>query len=439
MKRLFSLFLSLILVLGLVSCASSSASKISSEEKAITDAASAEALETLARQYGDEGKYEYAMQAAKKLLELDPDSQDGYLLKAELRIREMQSAYGELNAMVEEDLGSVPDPAAYKEELARMYEEAGLDLIIPFVPDYASPEEINTVGNSAQNLYGIVWNADGSSVSGVFASQGEWIYYADPKDHYALYKGRTDGGSLEKITSDAACSLNVAGDWIYYINRGEENSLYKIRTDGSGRTRLTDDACASAVVCGDWIYYVNQDDRDTIYRIGIDGAAREIFGKTDAKLLFTDGVWLYFSSEDEENLVRLKLDKSGQEYLLGRWHVWVYLYEGWLYYLTDDNGLAILKMRPDGADVTEVWHYDAKINFYALLDGRLIVSVRDREGKEGLLALRLDTLEEELSLENVHSEAVCSDSRGNVYFITSADDLGLYRIDWETGSAVPIG
>jgi tetratricopeptide (TPR) repeat protein len=257
----------------------SPATGLSPEEQAIADASSSDELNSLISVCISDKNYPLALKAVDRLLELDPADDAAYAMKTELLILTLKDAYEALNDALAEDVGKVSDPAGYRALVRQLYDEAGLELGVPFAPDSTSGDEINTVGASAGNLSACCFIGQDFSAwqSGVLTWQGEWVYFSEYAENFALYKMRLDGSDRQLVCAAGAASLNVVGDWIYFSNVGDNNKLYKVRTDGSLLTKLADDRCDSLCVLGDRIYYINADDGDTIYQIGTDGSEPRLF------------------------------------------------------------------------------------------------------------------------------------------------------------------
>lgn len=102
------------------------------------------------------------------------------------------------------------------------------------------------------------------SVSGTdtLVVQGGWVYFAHPADGGKLYRVRTDGSRLGRLSDDEPCHLNVAGRRIYYYNGNRETGygLYTMTIDGEERTCLND---RDSITClrvnrHGWAYYLNE-------------------------------------------------------------------------------------------------------------------------------------------------------------------------------------
>jgi len=141
----------------------------------------------------------------------------------------------------------------------------------------------NTVGNIA--------------TGGIVAQSGDWIYYTTKSaENKGLFKIRTDGTDITKLSDDYSIYINVLGDWVYFSNESDGYKLYKIRTDGTDKTKLNDDHSEFINVVGDWAYYVNRDDSCCIYKIGIDGSGRNKVNDEVSSFINVVGGWIYYAN-----------------------------------------------------------------------------------------------------------------------------------------------
>ncbi|MFP4977309.1 DUF5050 domain-containing protein [Paenibacillus sp. CN-4] len=91
----------------------------------------------------------------------------------------------------------------------------------------------------------------GGSISGLNV-QGDWLYF---NQNSKLYKMRTDGSELTKLSDDFAYNLNVSGDWVYYCDYSGNKNLVRIRTDGTQRQELTQRKSLDIHVLGSYVFY----------------------------------------------------------------------------------------------------------------------------------------------------------------------------------------
>ncbi len=408
-------------------------------EQTIEAATTAEELDGLMQQHYKAGEYDLALLAADKLLALNTADNDTHRLRAEIWIEKLKKDYMSFNAAVADSVAKAGDPVTYKDDVARMYGEAGLDLVMPFVPDYKSPDEINTTGNSRINAASGVWQKDlWMAYNGLFAVQGEWVYFSDASHNFALSKMRTGGKDIRNVCSDGAININVIGDWIYYVNINDKYSVYKICTDGSKREKVCGDKSANLCVAGDWIFYCSLNDNNTIYKVKSDGSVRQKLG-AQADFLYLEEDWLYFSPPGNKGFFRMRLDGSGQQALIkGKWLAHAQIRDGWIYYLTDVKGMVVMKTPLKGGKEVEVLRYDGKINTVAIVGDRLILCVRDKDGNEPILAYNLESMKLVLQIKNAGTEAICVDGDHNVYFYNGFESNALYRIDWQKGVGIKL-
>jgi len=97
---------------------------------------------------------------------------------------------------------------------------------------------------------------------GVFGQVvGDYVYYqwievlGGGEYPMGVRRVRLDNTGNEDIITDRVGGFNVVGDWIYYTNLSENYALYRIRTDGTGNERLNNSIMhGGVIVLGDWIY-----------------------------------------------------------------------------------------------------------------------------------------------------------------------------------------
>lgn len=68
--------------------------------------------------------------------------------------------------------------------------------------------------------------------NGRLSSQNNWIYFANPKDQFKLYKMDWRGQSLKKLSDDSPDNIQVVGRWIYY---NSQDGIVQIDLDGGQR------------------------------------------------------------------------------------------------------------------------------------------------------------------------------------------------------------
>ncbi len=382
--------------------------------------------------------YTQALEAVEGILADDPGNNEAYALKLRLFFMALQDSYRALNDMIAADSEKADDRSAYLNVARQLYGQADLGLVIPFKPDYANPGDVNYDGTLPMNLPSSLLIDDRhweqGSITGVFASQGDWVYFVNAADDFSLWKVRSGGGSMQRILPEAAGSLNVLGDWIYYRAVNENNAMYRVRTDGSEKTLVTGDSCADLYCKGEWVYYQNAGEDNAFYRISLDGGRREYL-ENKGVMHFIQGDYLYYSTPDDSNLLRMNIVTLRNETLLKKqWHVNTRMMEGKLYTVTDRKGMVILRMNEDGSEKEDLMKVDGKPYCCAVQDGQLALSVRTQEG-ERLLNYPMDTLKDPQTLMTDSTDALCMDARGRLYALNPD---GLYLLDLKNNAAVKV-
>ena len=218
-----------------------------------------------------------------------------------------------------------------------------------------------------------------------------WIYHTqtyftgpihDRVMHANIYRIRTDGTGLERISDDAGLFLNVVDGWIYYVNRDSNRNLYRIRTDGTGRERLSDHVIYTMHVMDGWVFY------NLIPRY----AAETLIGVTfDDDIEFSESGYIYKVRTDGTE--RTRISYANSQALLP--------YNSWIYYADRDNDLALYRMRHDGTEVMRI--VDKSIHLINMVDGWLYYAhfAEDREYRR-LYKVRPDGTDRQL----VHDSSV---------------------------------
>ncbi len=73
-----------------------------------------------------------------------------------------------------------------------------------------------------------------------YAVENNWIYYSNHNDVGRLYKIRSDGTGITRLSIQTACDIEVLGDWLYYYNTSETGGAFRTKTDGSKTEKLVD-------------------------------------------------------------------------------------------------------------------------------------------------------------------------------------------------------
>lgn len=418
MKRSLLIIMVSVLVLGAAACADPAArlAKQTPDE-----------LRQLVKQSITAGNYEAAYDAAIALIEKDPESAEGYTAAATALFEMSNANFEKINSLLAQGCEKAKDGAQDIAEWVR-HNEPNFAISLPFIPDYASPDQVNTVGITSGNMM------NGERRGGQVTAQGEWVYFSSRSQNGALYKMSLDGESIEKLSDDSACFLNVAGDWIYYCNQSDNNKLYKIRTDGSERTPVSDDSCEYISLSNGWLYYLTLN--DGFCRVRTDGSERTKLSDAFMKFPYVTGEWVYYSSKEDTGAIwRVRVDGSEEQRLSerGQWVISYCISDGWVYYLADINGMVIERMRLDGSEATEIYRYDGKISAFNVAGNRLFLSVSDKATrKDSIVIVSTETLEVEQQFDRV-TEVICTVGEDWLYFADWNDGDTWYRINIDSG------
>lgn len=100
----------------------------------------------------------------------------------------------------------------------------------------------------------------------------EWVYFGNPDDNYKIYRMKTDGTGLTKITDAVFQGIRSLDNWIYYIDTNSKYNpakLARIKWDGTDKEILSEEEILSFCTSEDYIFYIYE---NNIYRMGKDGS-----------------------------------------------------------------------------------------------------------------------------------------------------------------------
>lgn len=366
-------------------CAPSAANQPQSPDQAPEPAASPssaleladtpEALEALILQYQNERDFQGVYDAAKKLTQIDPANTNAYLAAASALLALNEQNEQEMKRILAEGLSNAPQGV---DTIENWLTENGLTgaVELPFEPDYESPDQINTIGNTAGNLSSILrasyWRG------GFVATQAGWIYYARFTEDYAsLYKMRTDGSGQMKFEGVHGYCLNVVGDWLYFINPDDGDRPYRMRTDGKELQKISDFGCSSMSVCGDWVYSDGYADNRAYYRFRTDGSEQTPLTDYIVTMNFCDGKFGYVTKKSMEDggLIRVSLDDGSQQRVTSSIPFMGFcVTEDYIYTTGDNDPRSIVQVGLDGSNMREVFRTDDTITALNVFNDYLIVA-----------------------------------------------------------------
>lgn len=406
MKRRFVLYILFIALLILSGCdskhqASESPVRPSQTYDVISPGETAQTEETPPRLDGlysgfdaalDGRDFTLALTIVDQIIAEYPDEKNTYMMKVGMLIESIKYYQNELNQLIEgHDVNSenyFEDMAAIKDE----YENADISLVIPFIPDSIDSSRLNTVGCSQTDLTSGIWLNNYSEFRvGTICTQDDWIYYVNVNEKCALYKMKTDSSQNTLVTNAEACNLNVIGDWIYFTNISENEQIYKIRTDGQMLTFVSDTLCAFMVVYDGYIYYSDKNSNYSVCRMKTDGSDVQNFGYDAQSIHIVDDL-MFFLTESRK-IMTMSLDGTNAKQLIsddayGNF----YINEDSIYYMTIMDGLTIFKCDRQGQNKEQIYKTGIKINFYYIVTGKLLLSVRNADKVESLILIDLSDM-----------------------------------------------
>jgi hypothetical protein len=135
-----------------------------------------------------------------------------------------------------------------------------------------------------------------------------WIYFTN--DNKSIYKMRTNGNDLLKISNVKAFNLEVYNDWIYFLG-WDDACIYKVRTNGDDLVRVVSDCSLiefnsrnkskkSFFIRGNYLYYLGNGGK-SINQICLDNSEIQEIIKTDdhIQLFDVEEKFVYLVSDDD--------------------------------------------------------------------------------------------------------------------------------------------
>ena len=424
-----SLTMLLLLVMFLSAC-----SPQSSTPKALSETE----LRAQLAQHKVEKNYKLVYEDALKIIELDSEDTSIYL-EAVSALMEMNKAnYAEIDRLLllgAEKTNGVQALAAWATE-----NQPNISLVIQFASDYSAEEQINFTGTTTGNLTNAAKYSDNWWQGGLLAWQGDWVYFAQPNEDFAIYKVRSDNSGLQRVGDSQGHSLNVTGDWIYYLNFIDGDKPYKMRTDGSMNTKILDDVCGFLSVSGDWIYY----GADRLYKAKNNGSEKTALTETLPIFPCVVGDWVYYSEKSEAGgLWRVSIAGGAQQQVAPGFVQTYSIVDDWVYYVDQNQWNNLWRVKTNGTDWEAVFQYDSRIASFNVSEDTIYLSLDVKDEHDGFavgssfLALDRETLEKKWSID-ADTEPLCIGPEGKVYFFKFSEGMRWYSADAE-GVATVLG
>lgn len=218
----------------------------------------------------------------------------------------------------------------------------------------------DTFGNTTGNILNL----------GLVAKNGDYIYYSESGDSDKLYRSKSTGEEITKISDDSVYFINIFKGYIYYTNSSDNNSIYKVNLDGTGRKKLTSTGFINTIVQDDWIYCTD-DEELNIYKISLDGSVvKKLNSEASLNLNITDDRIYYTNLDDSLKIYRITKDGAYKTKVLNDAVGYTSVEDDTIYYLNLDDEAKIYKVKTDGTGKTKI--YDKLSGYLNLADnGRL--------------------------------------------------------------------
>jgi len=125
---------------------------------------------------------------------------------------------------------------------------------------------VTTDGKSKKKI------CDAANASNVIVD-GDYVYFSTVQ---GIFKLKSDGsGKVQTLIGDSASNLNISDGYIYYTNEmyDKDGSLYRMKTNGTGVKRLTNERASDINIAGKWIFCMYAND---YYRMNLDGSGKAV-------------------------------------------------------------------------------------------------------------------------------------------------------------------
>lgn len=219
-----------------------------------------------------------------------------------------------------------------------------------------------------------------SELNGDRIINGDNAFYLDSEN--SIVKLNLVDYTSSKLTKNRAERIVLDNDFIYYLNTSEETGdvIYKVRTDGADETKVYEGDINSLKENDGEIYFI--DGEGILNRLNESGTGvREINnGSITSVTYFTEdyiickaykwnlGGGLYRISKDTEDTEMIVSDMpSGFSYSSDS-GILTYYYsplerviDDWIYYVNEEDGSSLYKVKVDGTNRTRLNSFDSTI------------------------------------------------------------------------------
>ncbi|OXM13319.1 DUF5050 domain-containing protein [Paenibacillus herberti] len=213
-------------------------------------------------------------------------------------------------------------------------------------PDSPQEHELasEVTGNTSGNL--------GLDNKGQFAEYKGWVYFFNNTDKGKLYKQKTDGSDLQKVSNDTyVTNLNIVNQTIYYMT---DHKIVKSDLDGKNRIVLQDFGASGLnvmVVAGEWIYFT-QDKTNMfgqLYRMKLNGTSMELLESNPVSRFIVDRGRIYYAIYSQK-LFTMNTDGTNKKKILNQGSILSLEKKDALLYV--NNSGKLYTMKTDGTSST---------------------------------------------------------------------------------------
>jgi hypothetical protein len=236
-----------------------------------------------------------------------------------------------------------------------------------------SPDKSKLFGNLMSNIANEGWAAESNG----------WIYcnYA-----HGLYKMKEDGTQI-KLSDNSPRNINIWDGWVYYANdypgKGE---IYRTSEDGTKTEKLNDELVYSLIINNNWIYYVTIHHPDDnveykIKKIALDGSKEtELVSETvkdepykPTFQLYLYNGWIYYISMiDNDKFYKIDVDGTNRikvsDEIFSNKHAMssFIIKDDWIFFIQCNDDNKLYRMKIDGTSIEMV--INCSINDFNISD-----------------------------------------------------------------------
>jgi hypothetical protein len=206
------------------------------------------------------------------------------------------------------------------------------------------------------------------------------VYYLDRENN--IVKLDLVDFTASNLTPKKAESIVLYDDFIYYIYFSDEDAkaIYKVKTDGTGETKVYDGWARFLKEDDGNVYFIDEDDRINRLNKSGNGIEKITTGSIASALYFTEdyiiykaykwnsGGRLYSISKDTDENKKITSDTpSGFSYSSDSGYLTYYynplerVVDDWIYYVNEDDGNSLFKIKADGTGRTRLNSSDSTI------------------------------------------------------------------------------